>query len=313
MSETAETVYAALAGQSETAKFSRLRDAVMSPTHVAVENDLWRVDEPGKCPRVLRILHSDSLAEYNPRSIVEGATTAGAAGAGPEILLADAETGTLLMPYLVDGWRTATMFDLKDQAVREGVIAATKRLHGGPSLSRLFDPFERVRTLYDRAKQVAAPLSADVEWLMDGADQVSTAVSAIPADMKPCRNDGCASNIMINVDGSVVLLDYDLAGMNDPAFDLGVLLAEAEVFDAEAIEWVRAWHGTEDFVLLSRARLYGAVDDLGWAISAAINAHVSDRISIEFRKYSEWRFMRCRSVIADRSFEKKVRQVAGGQ
>lgn len=312
MSAQAEAAFAALMGQSETAKFTRLKEPVMSPMHIAVENDVWRVDDANQDPRVLRVLHSDSHAEFNPRHIVEAAATAGALGAGPEILMADAETGTLLMSFLSDGWRTATMSDLKEKSVRRGVIEANRRLHKGPELSWTFDPFRRVEYLYRRAEKFAAPLPADVAWLMDGADQVHSAVAATPANLKPCRNDGCASNIMVHDDGRVLLLDYDLAGMNDPAFDLGVLLAEAEVFDEEAMAWIDLWTGTSDVGLLGRARLYGAVDDLGWAISAAINAHVSDRIAIEFRKYSEWRFMRCRRRIADRSFEEIVRHVSGG-
>lgn len=313
MSDIAKTAFTGLAGLSETARFSRLKEAVMSPMHMAVENELWRIDEPGKDPRVLRVMHDDSHAEFSPQGIVEAAKSAGSLGAGPEVLMADAESGAILMPYLGDGWRTATMFDLKSASVRRGVIAATQLLHTGPALRRTFDPFKRIRDLCDRAKQIAAPLPADVGWLVDGAEQVRMAVSATPIEKKPCRNDGCASNVMVHEDGRIVLLDYDLAGMNDPAFDLGVLLAEAEVFDDEAMAWVRDWNGDPNVTLLGRARVYGAVDDLGWAISAAINAHVSKRISIEFRKYSEWRFMRCRSVIADRSFEQTIRLVSGGQ
>lgn len=313
MSAPAQEAFIALTGETGAARLTPLCDPVISPMHMAVENELWRVDAPGKDPRVLRLLHADGQAEFSANGIVEGAEAAGALGVGPEILRADTESGTLLMPFLDTGWRTATLFDLKDSRVRQGIIDATKRLHGGPDLSQVFDPFQRIQHLYHQAKQVAAPLPADVGWLIDGAEQVRIAVAATPVDLKPCRNDGCASNIMIHDDGRVVLIDYDLAGMNDPAFDLGVLLAEAEVFDDDAMAWVHIWHGAADDILLGRARLYGAVDDLGWAISAAINAHVSERISIEFRKYSEWRFMRCRGVIADRSFEQTLRRISGGQ
>lgn len=312
MTDIANTSFAALAGHSGKARFSRLKEAVISPMHMAVENELWRVEEPGESPRVLRVLHPDSQAEFSPQGIVEAAKMSGTLGVGPEVLIADADSGIILMPYLGDGWRTATMFDLKSASVRRGVIAATQLLHTAPGLCRTFDPFNRIRDLFNRAKDVAAPLPSDVDWLIDGAEQVRVAVAAKPVEMRPCRNDGCASNIMLHDDGRVVLLDYDLAGMNDPAFDLGVLLAEAEVFDDEAMAWICDWHSDPDETMLGRARLYGAVDDLGWAISAAINAHLSKRISIEFRKYSEWRFMRCRSMIADRSFEQTVRRVAGG-
>lgn len=301
----------ALVGGSGAAVFSPLVPAVISPMHMAVENDLWLVDEPGSTARVLRVLHKDMRGDVDPAAMVEGARLAATLGVGPEILGSDPDAGALLMPHLGGSWRRATLFDLKDTAVRRSVIAAARRLHGGPALSSVFDPFARMERLLARARQLGVPLPADADWLADAAAQVRDAVATSGVARVPCRNDGSASNVMIGQGGRVLLIDYDLAGMNDPAYDLGVFLAEATVFDDEAMEWVVDWHGSADPVLLCRARLYGAVDDLAWAIGAAIHARTSARVAIEFRKYSEWRFMRCRAILADRMFETMVRQVAG--
>jgi len=311
MSSSPEVVFETLVGAPAEARFSQLVSPVISPMHMAVENDLWLVEEPGKKARVLRVLRGDMRADVVPEAMVEAARQAASLGVGPDILAAEGTAGALLMPQLGAPWRTGSLYDLKGAAVRRGVIAATRCLHAGPALSKVFDPFTRLTTLMGRARQIGVPLPADADWLLDAAAQVRDAVTTSPAQLVPCRNDGCASNIMIHEDGRVLLIDYDLAGMNDPAYDLGVLLAEATVFDDEAMAWVCDWQGSDDPTLLYRARMYGAVDDLAWAISAAINAKTSARITLEFRKYSEWRFMRSRTVLADRMFEMMVRRVAG--
>jgi thiamine kinase-like enzyme len=114
---------------------------------------------------------------------------------------------------------------------------------------------------------------------------------------------------MVHDDHRVLLIDYDQAGMNDPAYDLGVLMAEASVFEDEAMAWLKEWDPQASYPLLYRAQLYGALDDLLWAVRAAVQAHISERIHVEFRKYSEWRFMRARRILADRRFEWMLRVV----
>lgn len=310
MSADAATLLARLEPGLAGAALAPLTATVMSPIHRAVENDLWRVTPATGPEAVLRVLRPDMRDDFDAEAMVAGALAAAEAGAGPRVLAADAAAGALLLEHLGAGWRTATLWDLRDGAIRGAIVAATRRLHETPAVAPRFDPFARLRDGVVRARARDVALPADLDWLLDGAAQVEDAVAAAPAAPALCRNDGASTNVMVRADGRVLLLDHDRAGMNDPAYDLGVLMAEAADFDDEAMDWVRAWGDGPG--LFDRGRLYGAVDDLLWAVFAATQGTVSERIHLEFSKYSQWRFMRARRILADRRFEERVRHVRGG-
>lgn len=315
MSDISASVLADLSGLS--AAFSQavctpLTVSVMSPLHSAVENDLWRVVTPDGTSYVLRRLHDEMRAEFDIPAMIAGATAASDLGIGPKIIAADARDGVLLMEHLGAGWRTATMFDFKQPFIRKSVIHAARRLHEAEPIVRIFDPFAKLKQQIGSARRAGVSLPDDIDWLEDAVAQIEQACKSIPAERVLCRNDGCSSNVMIHDDGRLMLLDFDQAGMNDPAYDLGVLIAENAEFDDEALVWVEEWSGQADRNMLARAQLYGAIDDLLWGVMTAIRAHLSKRITIEFRKYSEWRFMRARRLIMDRRFEQMIRLVEAG-
>jgi hypothetical protein len=114
---------------------------------------------------------------------------------------------------------------------------------------------------------------------------------------------------MIDEAGGVLLVDFDLAANIDPFEDLGSFLVEAHAFDPAARESFEAFHGSFDERLFNRARLYGVADDLRWGLIGAILARTSARSDLEFLKYAEWRFLRCRMAMRDQRFEERVRRV----
>jgi thiamine kinase-like enzyme len=305
-------VLEALSGRAAGAKLEPLVPSVVSPVHLAVENDLWRVTFEDGAKAVLRIAHPEMEAEFDRAAMIAGAISAAKAGVGPKVLAQDASLGALLLEHLGDGWRMATMWDLHDPGTRRAVRTAMTRLHASAPVPHRFEPLPRLRDVGERAKAAGTPLPDDFEWLRDGAEQVGEAVAARPAASVLCRNDGASSNIMLHPDGGVRLLDFDQAGMNDPAYDLGVLMAEGAVFEDEALAWLEEEEDEKGKRrLLCRAQLLGAVDDLLWATRAALHAQVSQRTHLEFRKYSEWRFMRARRTLADRRFEWMLRMTDG--
>lgn len=315
MSDLSASVLADLSGLS--AEFSQavctpLTVPVMSPLHSAVENELWRVALPDGTSFVLRRLHDEMRAEFAIAAMIAGATAASELGIGPEIIAADTRDGVLLMEHLGSGWRTANMFDFKQPFIRTSVIRATRRLHDAEPITHIFDPFAKLKLQIGNARRRGVLLPDDTGWFEDAVAQIEQACKSVTVERVLCRNDGCSSNVMIHDDGRLMLLDFDQAGMNDPAYDLGVLIAENAEFDDEALIWVETWSGRADRHFLARAQLYGAVDDLLWGVMTAIRAHLSKRITIEFRKYSEWRLMRARRLFMDRRFEQMIRLVEAG-
>jgi thiamine kinase-like enzyme len=291
------------------AGYALLCPDVVSPVHRGVESAVWRVEPEGGAASVLKVMREDMKEHFDLEAAVEGARRAGESGAGPALLWADAVSGAITMPLLGEGWRTATLWELQDDAIMAAALDAARRLHAAPPLARRFDVFAEARSLAERAKAAAVDLPPDFWSLETALGDVEAAIAASGADSAPCRNDGVASNVMVGPEDAVLLLDYDRAGMNDPVYDLAVLLVEAHPFDSGMLPAIEHWCGRADPGVLGRCVAYGVVDDLMWALWGALAAQNSPRRHVEFRKYSEWRFLRCRMAVGDPRFEERLRRL----
>lgn len=281
---------------------------VVSPVHRGVESAVWRVAPGnGAAATVLKIMRPDMRAFFDMHAAIAGARLAGELGVGPAVQWADAELGATALALLSDDWRTAGLYDLQHDGTMANTIAAVRQLHMGDGLAAEFDVFAEVERLEHLARAEVDDLPPDLWRLSGDVADIGRAVQAAGRDTAPCRNDGSASNLMIGPDGAVMLLDFDRAGMNDPVYDLGVLIAEAHPFAREAAQTVEIWCGRFEARVLDRALLYGAADDLMWGLWGLLAAVRSPRRHVEFRKYGEWRLLRCRSVLADPRFEERLR------
>ena len=155
------------------------------------------------------------------------------------------------------------------------------------------------------ARHVGLP--QDYAWMRDAVRDIAAAIKAAGVDTVACHGDGIASNVMVGDANAVLLVDWDEACNADPFWDLGSLFAEAFPFDAPAREALEHYAGRYDEALLNRCRLYGIADDLAWATRSMIAATLTDRVDIEFFKYAQWRFLRCRMELGDRRFEERLR------
>lgn len=72
---------------------------------------------------------------------------------------------------------------------------------------------------------------------------------------------------------------------------------------------IEHWCSRADPAILNRCVAYGVADDLIWALWGALAAQESPREHVEFRKYSEWRFLRCRMAVGDPRFEERLRRL----
>jgi thiamine kinase-like enzyme len=163
--------------------------------------------------------------------------------------------------------------------------------------------------LLDVATVGSAKLPVDIAWLADHVLEALAAIAAGGIDLVPAHGDGNATNVMLGPDGAVRLLDYDAAGSMDPFLDLGSYLVEAHEFDPGAREAFEVFWGRFDERLFNRARLYGVADDLRWGLIGAVLAARSRRVQLEFLKFADWRFLRCRLAVRDPRFEERVRRL----
>lgn len=299
--------------QARTTRIACAAPPVASPTHRAVASDCARVWLEGTGPVFLKVRHADMATDVLP-AMPEATRKAGALGLGPAVL-AQAE-GTIILADLAEPWAYARVGDLQDGDTMAQVLGALRRLHGAEPLGQAFCPFDRIAALAAEARACAAPLPDDLDGLLASADLIRAAIRAVGFDRAFCRNDGTASNLMLlhrpggglAPDG-VRLVDFDLAGDYDPWFEIGSLLNEAYVFEAERRQAIEIYAGRCTEALFHRCRLYGAVDDLMWGLWGITRAITSRRPGIEFFKYGQWRLLHARTTMAARDFELWLRRL----
>ncbi len=281
-----------------------------SPSYRAVES-LSLIGQRDGAPAFVKLIHPEMRDGFDIEAAMQLARQAGDAGAGPRILWSDAALGAVAMEGLTPdlGWQTATQATLQDPEIVARVMAAMRRLHATAPLAHRFDPF----ALIDAQIVALADLDAlpdDALWLRRLVAQIEPLADS--AALAPCRNDGSASNLMVGPEGRALLVDYDRAGMNDPLYDVGVLMAEITDFPYDARPVLAAYLGRFDEHAFARARLWGIVDDMLHALWSRRLARTSARRGVEWLKYGEWRLMRLRMALNDPGFEQLIRLTKEG-
>ncbi|MFC3691037.1 phosphotransferase family protein [Chenggangzhangella methanolivorans] len=309
LEERVGAAVARLPGLGEIAGFELAAAPVASPTHRATVSDCVRLDPRDASPVFLKIRHADCAADVSPVA-AEAAARAAEAGVAPNVV-ATAE-GALATEFLAPLWRYARVGDLQDVELLSETLAAKRRLHAASPIGWRFDPFERVRALAAEAAALGAPLPDGAAEMAAACDLAGAAIAAAGVDLAFCHNDGVASNVMLR-DGPagdrVRLVDFDLAGDNDPWFDVGALINEACRFEAERRAAIEAYAGACVERIYNRCRLYGAVDDVMWGLWGIVRAVGSKRPGIEFYKYGTWRLSHARATLGERGFEEWLRRL----
>ncbi|HEY9216369.1 MAG TPA: phosphotransferase [Ancylobacter sp.] len=282
---------------------------VASPVHRATASDCVRIERGKEPPVFLKVLQPDAAFHLDYAQVAKAARVAATRGVAPPLLIDQAAGGILGFEMLGADWRHATMGDLSREGGIDPVLAAKKRLHDGPPIGWRFDVFDRIDILLALSRQATAPLPDDLGFLHRNTRLARAAIEAAGYDLRLCHNDGVASNVMLGPQGAVLLVDFDLAGDNDPWFDVGVLLNEVFQFTTDKRAAIERLAGRFDERLLNRCELYAAADDLMWGLWGCLMGATSPRNGIEFFKYGQWRLLRCRLAMLAPAFEEHLRRV----
>ncbi len=307
---TAEILAAACAaaGLPEGAPATPGPGPLASPSYKALESASVIVAAPGGAVFV-KVMHPEMRAGFDLAAAMQLARQAGEIGVGPKVIWTDAAQGAIAMEALGPeaGWRTANQATLQDAGVVAAAMAALRALHGTAPLAARFDPFAGIDRLIANLGRIGAPLPEDIGWLRATIALCEPMMEGVA--LKPCRNDGSASNLLVGP--GLRLIDYDRAGMMDPLYEVGALLAEVTDFEADMQPGFAAYNGGPDPVAFTRARLWSFVDDMLHALWSRFHAHHSVRGGVEWLKYGEWRLMRLRLALNHPGFEEKIRIVRG--
>ncbi|TAA55598.1 phosphotransferase [Shinella sp. JR1-6] len=289
------------------ATFSPPIGGVVSPVHRAVENICTFATAQGRPPVFVKHRHADMADFIALEHVAEASRKAGDLGIAPRLLQADPARGVLVFEALGEEWAWGHMDVLRRPAVLENLLAAKRAFQKAAPLEEKRSVFDLVAAYRELAGGVILP--APVHTVLAAVERVAAAIAAAGVDSVPCHADGVSSNVMVGPGNAIRLVDFEWARQADLAHDLGTVLAELLPFDGEALLAIEIATGRPDAQVLARARLYGAADDLMWALWGFISAARSPRKQVEFFKYAEWRLLRARTVIEGPRFETWLKQV----
>ena len=143
------------------------------------------------------------------------------------------------------------------------------------------------------------------------AETVRSALQAHPLPLAACHCDPLAENFLDTGD-RMWIVDWEYSGMNDPMWDLGDLSVEAGFDRRQDEEMIAAYFGGEPRPdERGRIIIYKAMCDLLWTLWGLIQL-ANDNPAEDFWAYSNERFGRCRTLMADPDFTRHVAAVASG-
>lgn len=283
--------------------------ATVSPLHQAVdaETRVLRTKD-GKQRFIVKIWHDDLPHRPDAQAIftmMEAAATLGVTPA-PRLLLGSG----ILMDHLGDGWMPARLHQLSTDDGFNRLLSLKRALHALPPFPVERNVFSDIRDLAGKAQPVAALWPQEMAAMLTLADDLEKAIAASGVDRVPAHADGVSSNVMLGPNGALQLIDFDEAGNVDPLFDLAVVLQE--IFPLDAAKHLSVLENIEGQVRASsRARIvaYAFADDLKWALWGLFMDATSPRQHLEFLKYGQWRWLRCRMAVLAKDFQEIVRHV----
>lgn len=276
---------------SEPETFASPLTVLASPAWRGIEGDIWRA-KTTKNSIILKHYHADVVFYVDASAAINAAEQAGKIGVGPAVVQSWHDDGIAAFEELSDPWRAGGLHDAVNATVRSNVISCKKSFQSDATLENDACIFDEIESLYEVARSGNVVTHNDVAVFLEFFRDAKDKLKSVGRDRAPCHRDGNTANIMVGDDDAVMLVDFDLAANCDPFEDIGCYLFEFFESDAEARGGFEEWYGHFDEGLFQRSMLYGLADDMRWGLIAAIMAVQSQRSSLEFSKYSAWRFMR---------------------
>lgn len=218
-------------------------------------------------------------------------TAAAEIGVAPAIQHVEAE---FLVCDFVSGI-TLTADDLRDSDRLLRVARSLKSVHHAwPQLTGemlYFSVFQTVRTYAQSASRGNARLPLNLSLVLDD-------VRGLEASLEPfrpvlCHNDLLPANL-IDDGRSVAIVDWELAGMGHPLFDLAGVISNAALPDELADQFVLAY-GLEPHRIRRELRLFQALSLLREALWGSVQS-VHSTLDVDYQAYAETHFARYREA-----------------
>ncbi|GGK78786.1 hypothetical protein Sme01_22560 [Sphaerisporangium melleum] len=237
-------------------------------------------------------------------------TRAAQTGVGARVLLR--LPGAILLEY-IDGV-TLDAAAVRDPEMAGRIATACRRLHAGPRFATDFSIFRKLEELLGLCRAHDLPIPDGYQDRLPAVAAIETALAARPLPDVPCHNDLLPENFIF--DGSRVrIVDYQLSGNNDPAFELGDIAAEAD-YDPDMVGCLtRAYFGDE--TPAARVRLNLIMSNLTWTLWFSVHhgllAEHAAAADFDYEAEAADKFAQAVRDLDDPGFGRLIDDVRGGR
>jgi thiamine kinase-like enzyme len=276
-------------------------DIACTPLKGGLSHRVLRV-EAGGTRYVVRVLDpAVSAAGLGVPAPLEIRNTIRAArsGVGPRVLYVIGDTMVL---EHIDGV-TLSHDDVRRPEMIPRLAAVCRRLHAGPAFAGDFNIFRKAEELFRRCREHGLRVPEGYADHRAVLGDIERAMDRAPLPAVPCHNDLLPENF-IDGGGDVRVVDFQLSGMNDPAFELGDIAAEGD-FEPGRVEALASAYFADAMsaALLARVRLYLLVSNVTWTLWFAIHhgllSHRAADASFDYDAEAADKWAQARRDLAD--------------
>lgn len=236
------------------------------------------------------------------------ATLAAERGLAAPVVWFDESDGTMLTRWLPG--TTTTAAALRDPDATCRAARALAEVHAlGPGFRGRYDVFDAIGGYQAVLSGSGVRLPPAWRRLAPTVERIERSLAAAPVRLVPCHNDPYPGNLVD--DGERVrLVDWEYAGLGDPAWDLADLSVEAGLGDAgDELLLATYFRGQVPAVAPSRLALLKVMSDAAWGVWSFVQVGHGNA-AVDYEHYGLDRLERARQQADAAGFERHLQQVA---
>jgi thiamine kinase-like enzyme len=290
------------------AEVPELAGGSVDPLTGGLTNTNFKVTTPTGTYAVRIAGTGTGLLSIDRENEVHNTIAAAETGVGAPVVAVVPRYGALVLGFL-DGEV------MSPETLRRGdrlaaIADACRRLHDGRRFLRDFDMFDVQRAYLRVVEEHGFRVPDRYRELEPTVRVLEAALRRHPEPTVPCNNDLLAENI-IDVGGTIRLIDYEYSGNNEPSFELGNIWSESNLSHDHLEELVERYYGRASRARVARARLWGLMSKYGWTLWGSIQDGISE-IDFDFWGWATEKFERARTELDDPYLAQLVEDVQRG-